>query len=87
MEELSKEAEYTYFRMDFEDWPEDFDYTICENLRQVGKMLKFAEIHLDDPFRKTKITITGVGMTRKQYTEIKKEMRNGKGIIKGGNIA
>lgn len=63
---------YTYFRVDIEDWSYDWDYAICENLSQVNKIIKMAECDLDDPDRKTKVTITGVAMTKNEYREFKK---------------
>jgi rRNA maturation protein Nop10 len=63
---------YTYFRIDFEDWGEDFDFTICETLDEVREMLQLAEIHLDEPDRHTKVIVTGLPMTPPQYEKFKK---------------
>jgi hypothetical protein len=63
---------YTYFRIDFEDWGEDFDFTICETLDEVREMLQLAEIHLDEPDRHTKVIVTGIPLTPPQYEKFKK---------------
>ncbi len=63
---------YTYFRIEFEDWGEDFDFTICETLDEVREMLQLAEIHLDDPDKHTKVIVTGIPMTPPQYDKFKK---------------
>lgn len=60
---------YTYYRIDFEDWGESFDYTIVANLDEVRDYLQMADVYLDDPDRKTKVIITGVGMTTEQYSK------------------
>jgi hypothetical protein len=68
-----EEVKYTYFRIDFKDWPEDYDYTICEDLSAVSKHFRFAEVHLDDPYRKTEVKVTGIGLTRREFNQWKRD--------------
>lgn len=63
----NNKTKYTYYRIDFEDWSEEYDYTIVETLEDVLIYLKAADIDLDDPERETKITISGIGMTPVQF--------------------
>lgn len=70
-----QDDKYTYFKVEIKDWAEDFDYTICESLNGVLKILKLAEIYLDDPEIDTRIIITGIGLTKKQYAEFKKSIK------------
>lgn len=58
---------YTYFLVNYEDWPEDYDYILCEDLEDVCQVLQYAEIHLDDPTLKTKVIVSGVGLTPEEY--------------------
>lgn len=66
-------TKYTYFRIDFEDWSGDYDYTIVPTIEDVQDYLKSAEMDLDDSERKTKVIITGVAMTRKEFNKWFKE--------------
>jgi molecular chaperone GrpE (heat shock protein) len=66
---MSEETLYTYFKIEFEDTSIDYDYTIVENIEDVIDYLKSVEIDLDDDERKSKIIITGVPMTRAQFSE------------------
>jgi molecular chaperone GrpE (heat shock protein) len=66
---MSEETLYTYFKIEFEDTSLDYDYTIVENIEDVIDYLKSVEIDLDDDERKSKVIITGVPMTRAQFSE------------------
>lgn len=68
-----KEALYTHYKIEFKDWGEDYDFTIVETLNDVLDYLQLADIYLDEPTRKTKVIITGIGMTRKAYSNWVKE--------------
>lgn len=65
----SRYTKYTYYRIDFEDWSEEFDYTIVETLEDILIYLKAADIDLDDPERETKVIISGVGMTPEEFEQ------------------
>lgn len=63
-----KEELYTYFKVEFKDCASvDYNYTICASFGEVKDYLESVEIDLDDPERKASVTITGIGMTEKQY--------------------
>lgn len=64
---MSEETLYTYYQIDLEDASVDWDCTICESLEEVMGVLRFLDTDLDDPERKTKVTITGIGMSRQAY--------------------
>ena len=79
-DKLDKEAAtlYTYYQLDLENMPVEWDYTICETLEDVLQQLKALDIHLDDdtPTHNGKprsVTITGIPMTPSAYKEFIEE--------------
>jgi len=66
---MSEDTLYTYFKIDIQGMPIDWDYTIVETIEQAGEQLKFFDIHLDDPSIDAKVIITGIGMTIKEFVE------------------
>jgi len=66
---MSEDTLYTYFKIDVQGMPIDWDYTIVETIEQAGEQLKFFYIHLDDPSIDAKVIITGIGMTIKEFVE------------------
>lgn len=69
MDKKPKEPQYTFFRIDFKDWGEEFDYTIVEKVEDVLLYLQLAEIHLDDDTRRTRVIVRGVPMTRRKFEQ------------------
>lgn len=49
----------------------DFDYTICDTLREVQRCLRMVDTDFDDEFRKSKVIISGIGLTHDQYKKYK----------------
>lgn len=70
---MDKESKYTYYRIDFEDTGLDYDYTIVEHIEDIEDYIKAVDIDMDDDERKTKVIITGVAMTPKEFAEWHKE--------------
>lgn len=70
-DELSRDSDtkYTYYKIEFDDWSEEFDYTIVESLEDILEYLKLADIDLDDPERKTVLAISGIAMTPNEFKE------------------
>ncbi len=69
---------YTYYQLDLENMPEDWDYTICESLDHVRETLQYLDVHLDDDTPTTneeprRVVITGVPMTPAAYRDFIKE--------------
>jgi hypothetical protein len=67
------ETLYTYYQLDIEGMPLDWDTTICESLDYVRDTLQFLDTYLDDPDCEAKVIIRGIGMSREAYAEWKKE--------------
>jgi hypothetical protein len=67
------ETKYTYFRIEFEDCGNDYDYTIVSDTKEVLEYIDINAGELDDRERSAKIIITGVAMTRKEYNDWIKE--------------
>lgn len=76
--ELQKDdPKYTYFKIEFKNCScFDFDYTIVPDLKEVMRILKAVEMDLDDDTETASVTITGIGMTNKEWREWQKENRN-----------
>lgn len=64
---------YTYYQLDLENMPVDWNTTICESLDEVRDVLQYLDIHLDDDTIEAKVTIRGIAMSREAYAEWKKE--------------
>lgn len=60
---MGEENKYLYYKIDFEDWGEEYNCTIVETINDVRDYIQLAEIYLDDESRKTKVIVTGIGMT------------------------
>ncbi len=74
-----EETKYTFYRVDFNDCSLEYDYTICQTLEDVLEVLKSIDIDLDDDGedRSPSATITGIGMTEKEWDEWVKEAQEG----------
>lgn len=68
---------YTFYKVEFVNWSEYYDYVICRDLNGVLVYLKLAESDFGtDPNEgdtPTSATITGIAMTEKQYQNWIKE--------------
>lgn len=64
---------YTYYKVEIQDMPLEWDETICESLEEVLDVLKFVDIYLDDDTVKAKVIITGIGMSREAYQQWRKD--------------
>lgn len=60
---------YTYYQLDLENMPVDWDTTICQSLDGVMDVLRYLDIHLDDDTIEAKVTIRGIGMTKEAYAK------------------
>ena len=70
---MNNKNKITYFRVDFNGCPTfDFDYTICADMDGVLEYLSLVQDDLDAD-SETSVTITGVGMTSKEYSNWLKE--------------
>jgi hypothetical protein len=70
---MSTDKVYTYFRLDFKGCSFDYNSTIVESLSDIAGYLQAVEMDLEDLQSNAKVTITGVGMTRKEYENWFKE--------------
>jgi len=66
---MSEETLYTYYWVEIENMPLDWDTSICESLDKVRDLLQYLDIYLDDPDIDAKVTIKGIGMTRAAFKE------------------
>lgn len=73
MNRPTEETLYTYYQIDLENVPVDWDCTICESLEAVMDVLRYLDIHFDDPEIKAKATIQGVGMSRSAFEQWQKD--------------
>ena len=69
--ERDKDTLYTYYQVDLESFPLDWDYTICESLDEVRDLLEYLDSYLDDSEGEGKVIIQGIGMTAGAYEEFK----------------
>lgn len=73
---MSEETIYTFYRIDFKNVSSvEYDYTICETLEVVLDYLKMIDTDLHDPEGSASATITGIGMTKKEWNEFVKKLQ------------
>ena len=63
-----EETLYTYYQIDLENVPVEWDTTICASLDEVRDVLQFLDIYFDDDIE-AKATIRGIGMSRAAYAQ------------------
>jgi hypothetical protein len=67
---MSKDTLYTYYLVDTEGMPREFDLQVCENLTQVQDIIEALDIHLDDDtIPNARITVQGIGLTTKEFQD------------------
>lgn len=70
-------AKENFYRIDFVNWQEDFDYTIVRTLNDVMAYLELIKEDLDTPPLEgdapASLTVTGVKMSEWQYQKWVKE--------------
>lgn len=75
---MAKAKKETFYKVEFVNWSEDYDYTICRDLKEVLMCLELAQGDLDIEPEKgeapTSVTITGIGMTERQYSNFIKKI-------------
>ena len=64
---------YTYYKVELQNSPLEWDETICETIDEVRDLLNFLDIYLDDDTRELKVIITGVGMTKDAFYQYQLE--------------
>jgi hypothetical protein len=64
---------YTYYQVDVENMPLEWNTTICESLDEVRKILQYVDIHLDDPTIEARVIIRGIGMTQVAFKQWQEE--------------
>lgn len=67
------EAFYTHYEIELDNSPVDWDTTIVDSLDGVMEVLKYLDIHLDDPDCNLVVKIKGIGMTREAFKKWQEE--------------
>lgn len=63
---------YTYYLIEFKDCGiDDYDYTICETLEEIGDQLQIAETSFDDDTIEAQAIITGIALTKDELSHWK----------------
>jgi len=67
-----KEPIFTHYKITYKNCPSvDYDYTIVENIEDIADQIQVVDTDLDDPDQspKASVKITGIGMTRTQFSK------------------
>lgn len=67
--------QYTFFKIEVEDWSEDYDYTIVPSMSEALPYLELAASCMDEEDRNTKVVITPIVMTERQYNNFIKKVQ------------